>query len=1416
MLESSPIEPMKLKSVLSSSALVFPLFAGLLTGFPLSAQPIIPETNGTETLVNSDGTIFTIEGGMRSQDGANLFHSFEQFGLDAGQIANFLSSSETHNILGRVVGGNPSLIDGLIQVTGGSANLFLMNPAGIIFGPGASLNISADFTATTATGLGFGSDRWFNAVGTNSYAELTGTPFQFAFDLPQAGAILNQGNLKVEENLTLIGGTVVNTGSIDAIDGIVTLAAVPGSSLVRIQQSESLLSLEVELPRDKQGEILPISPLDLPELLTASPSDSNPIDTNNGDVVIAGSVRGKTVNLAAVNPIQIEDFTLVRTGDGTQHSPTVIRFGEIGESLDYTFIDERADNPDELLYGGEVGTVSRLVLRGEDGIAKISEALDFASEPIETLTIVAEGNSGELWLGKDLITSENIQQYRTQLESWGESLSPTADILLYSCFTALGEVGESLVGQIAEATGADVAASVDATGSANYQGNWTLEYSTGNIESVVPFVDETLANWNGKLATVTIAAGDGAGSLKYAIENATIGDTIAFDPVAFAGTVTIDLKGYEINWAVEDLTLEGTGQNKLFLDGGGMNRIFNISANNATIQDLTIQNGKTSGHGGGILHQGTGTLAIADSTISGNSADLGFSGLITISGSGGGIYSRGNIEVTNSIIADNSSFLNGGGIHAATNASITNSIVSYNTARGNGGGISASNDLLVNASTISRNNGNRGGGIDARDANIVNTTISSNTSRIGGGGGVHIFYRAAIANSTISGNESNSSGGGIYSQAELEITNSTIANNTATSPGGGGIHQTGSGTIAITNSIIAQNRDRSFGLKAPDLSGVFNTIEYSLIGDTTGATIVSSTNNITGVDPQLQPLANNGGTTQTHALSASSLAIDAGTNSVALPTDQRGQSRDSAIDIGAFEFIPATPTPTATNTPAISFEIAVDNSIAFSDTRVLDPSLGKDFFLGLAIAGVGEIFGLTTERNDGQYLWSNEVKISESGLTGGELLSVDFSGISYDSVSGKYRLNLQTALIDDNLSEAVGSAESFFSEEFVEGEGDREEESIENIRTTLKNIARETGKNSVIVYAFSFPQQLELLLVTPEDRIIRKTIPAANADILRETIRTFRQTATNPRRPSAYLAPSQQLYDWLIAPIASELEGLNVNTLVFSLDAGLRSLPLAALHDGEQFLVEKYSLGLIPSVSLTDTTYRPLHDNRILAMGASEFNEYDPLPAVPVELALIAQQLTTGETFLNQEFTFDNLKANSQGGESQIVHLATHADFQAGDNNDAYIQLWGEEKMPLDRLRELGWQQENPLELLVLSACRTALGDLDAELGFAGLAVNTGAKSALASLWYVSDGATLNLMGEFYRNLMNPDIPIKAEALRQAQMSMIQGRSLTGEFWENASRTLDDRSRSLLETLGDRDFSHPYYWSAFTLVGSPW
>ncbi|MBE9183481.1 filamentous hemagglutinin N-terminal domain-containing protein, partial [Microcoleus sp. LEGE 07076] len=261
-----------------------------------AAESIVPAPEGTGTAITpKPGARYDITGGTPSRDGANLFHSFTRFGLNSGETANFISNPAIKNILGRVVGGDASLINGLIQVSGGNSNLYLINPAGIIFGTNARLDVSGSFFATTASGIGFDSG-WFSGTGAIDYAALVGEPNAFVFGT-QSGSIVNAGDLAVgsRQNLTLLGGTVISTGKLSAPGGQITVAAVPGENRVRLSQNGLLLSLEVSPAAGVPGSAaLPFSPLSLPRLLSGpGVAEATGISTNDrGEVVLTA---GQTV-----------------------------------------------------------------------------------------------------------------------------------------------------------------------------------------------------------------------------------------------------------------------------------------------------------------------------------------------------------------------------------------------------------------------------------------------------------------------------------------------------------------------------------------------------------------------------------------------------------------------------------------------------------------------------------------------------------------------------------------------------------------------------------------------------------------------------------------------------------------------------------------------------------------------------------------------------------------------------------------------------------------------------------------------------------------------------------------------------------------------------------------------------------------
>jgi filamentous hemagglutinin family protein len=429
---------------------------------------------------------------------------------------------------------------------------------------------------------------------------------------------------------------------------------------------------------------------------------------------------------------------------------------------------------------------------------------------------------------------------------------------------------------------------------------------------------------------------------------------------------------------------------------------------------------------------------------------------------------------------------------------------------------------------------------------------------------------------------------------------------------------------------------------------------------------------------------------------------------------------------------------------------------------------------------------------------------------------VDSDNLNLDS-DDINRLNLATisplSIVD---ADAVTNLESSRNQEFADYFGEDLAENnltTENVRTVLNDIAEKTGNHSAVVYVTLEINQLELVVFTVDSQPLSYQVEVPQEELLK-VARTFHHEVANPRMSQRYLKPAQQLYDWLMRPIEAHLQAAGIDTIVFSLDAGLRGLPIAAIHDGEQFLIEKYSFSLIPSISLINTHYQTLTNTEVLAMGASEFKQHEPLPGVPVELELITQRRWPGEQFLNQEFTRENLINQRKNNSYSIIHLATHSDFSKQSPDESYIQLWQDEQLKLNQLRT-SLLADTPLELLVLSSCQTAVGDEKAEMGFAGLAVQAKVKTALASLWYVDDMGTLALMSEFYRHL--DGIEMKASALRKAQLAMIEGRVEDIETQLYASESLDEIALpTQTRSLSDLDLSHPYYWSAFTMVGSPW
>ncbi|MDB9494452.1 CHAT domain-containing protein [Spirulina major CS-329] len=1201
------------------------------------AQSITPAPDGTNTHITHNGNTYSIQGG--TQAGANLFHSFEQFGLSAGEVGQFLSNPSIANILGRVVGGNPSVINGLLQVTAASTNLYLINPAGILFGPGARLDVGGDFTATTADRIGI-NGAWFNATGPNDYHQLTGEPTLFSFLTDQPGLILNAGTLAVEpgQSLSLIGGEVLNTGTLTAPGGNILITAVPGSQRVRLSQPGHLLSVEVE----------------------------------------ADQLHN------AIAPLQVKDLPALLTGGL-----------EVGVSVD-----------------------------GAGRVKFPQSELEFPSEPGTTLLSGSVDASANTGMGGNVgIFGDRIALTQAQVNASG----------------ATGG-GQILIG-----------------------GNQEGQGPEPNAQFL--FIDETSA-----VRADAITQGDGGNVILFAADTAH-----------FLGNLSA--KGGQ------------TGGDGGFIETSGL-KSFNIQ----TTPDISAPNGQ----GGtwlidpynieivaGLIN--TNINATNPFTSIGNSAQLGESfirsglalGNVTITTGSGGTEA-GNITLSTTLDYNNL------GTNRTLTLNATNSIFINQFIRDLDPTTPDALNLVLNADSD-----NSGAGVveinGLVDLEVGNLTITgrSNTSTPA----VNINETIFASDLTVTGT-STGSGEGILLNGFLNLGGGTF---NGSSLGGTGIRNTQpvSNTTFLFDATFLIN-DPAIALSSAPLTMVSNnSIDLPNIAIESlkgGAVELRAENNI--------------------VIGAIAASNTTGNNVIGTPNPG---GTGGTITLTAGELV------------------RVVNTFSKEGVNVSLGSFGAN-----GTTGGGNI----TITHGGNGTTPFIVGDASTNGTAGVITTGDFTISPTQSFDGSFTQgNIQ--IVTNRVEVAVCPPHCDQSQPSLDEETPTDAIATESIvQNALQNIANATGVKPAIIYAQFVPAQIplpptverlesqfnreyktafdplqpapsdpylsvegtvsdrvQLVMITASGDPILHTVPIPR-DRIEQIISQFRRSVTNTRSQS-YITPSQQLYNWLIAPLIPDLIERDINNISWIGDEGLRGIPLAALYDGEKFLIETYSVGQMPSFSLTNFDYRPITRNSsVLAMGASQFSARNlaPLPAVPVELDLINNERNS-DIFLNADFTWQNLKTRNQTRDFQILHLATHALFDPDFANESYIQLWGNESIQLDDLRELALYQEPELELLILSACTTAVGNADAELGFAGAAIQAGVKSVLASLWKVSDQGTMALMGDFYNQLNQPDVTIKAEALRRAQLSLLQGTLQPIPDGPNFSNI---------------DLSHPFYWSAFSLVGSPW
>ncbi|AFY47137.1 filamentous haemagglutinin family N-terminal domain protein [Nostoc sp. PCC 7524] len=1485
------------------------------------AQQILPAADGTNTIVTPNGNRIDITGGTTSSNGLNLFHSFQQFGVSPEQIANFQANPALQNILGRVTGGNASVINGLIQVTGGSANLFLMNPAGFIFGGNASLNVSGAFTATTANGIKFGND-WFNAVGNNNYANLVGNPTGFAFTMNQPGAIINAGNLGVGtgQSLSLLGGTVVNTGQLSAPAGQIVVTSVPGQNWVRLSQPGNILSLELPAltPDSSQPNSWTVAIASLPELLTVGNTNTglttNPdgsvkltnsnvtIPTTPGTTIVSGNVNvsgetGGTVNVLGTK-VGLVDANI--NASGTNGGGTVLIGGDYKgggtvPNATQTYINSNTVINADSLQNGNGGRV----------IAWADDATQFFGN-ISARGGANSGDGGFVEVsGKNFLTFQGQVDVSAPNGQFGTLLLDPSSLTIIDA-TFGGTFDATFSGSILADT-PDIGANTISWGAlvslgsgANINLEATGDITIDNITGVVSGENNLITLDSSNSGSFTLNSTNGA--VRFVDTN----DTIATN----GGAINISGAG--------DILL-----GNIITTGGGYASNITVTSSNGSINTGNLQTRPSDSPAFSSNEYGNVSLSAFGNISTGNiiaSGDGYSPGNITVNSSNGAI-NLGNLD-TRSIFEDGTItfiFDDSGDVtlSASGNISVGNIIASGDGYSPGNVSVDSSNGNInignLDTSVINQSDATAGTVTLSAAGNIFTGDINSYSDEgfdSGQGGAVEITTSGgSITTGDINSYVFKNIGGdftGTGGQVTLTASNNIIVGDidasaevteidgTAEAIGGNVTLQTTNtaGSIIRFNSInTSATTDEDSSIQAGNVevltnglvqgTGTGNTIntgEFYLVFDeieqvpfttplSSGGTVTIQHDGGPGNVPFTVGNSSINGTAGAIYAGSASNNLSSGSFPV-LPTGGEASGTPSNITIRSVNTPPTLTanSPISLNAqPGVPFnftftgsvgDVNIDNTtveivsilpggILRRGNTVLEPgntiTIGEtlNFTPPENITTSGSIQAFTVRASDG-VSESNVIPVAAGIEVTPPLDNCQILPSACKPINGNG--NKKDVVI--NGGTYTPYPEDKFTDKFASqlGISRPKVKTTEDAIDLVRQIEKATGVKPALIYLSFVPveiapntatgntksnkvldtvgesdrDQLEIVVVTGQGNPIRKRVPSATRAKVLQVAQEFRDQIVNPqnRRTTGYLQPSQQLYSWIIAPIQQELQAEGIDNLVFLPDVGLRSTPMAALHDGKQFLVEQYSLGLMPSLSLTNTAYTDIKQSQILALGISQSTQgQQPLPAVPVELSTLVSKLWPGKLLLDQQATLENLKMIRRQQPFGIIHLATHADFIPGPLSNSYIQLW-EDKLHLNQLRQLRLN-EPQVEMMVLSACRTALGDEEVEIGFAGLAVLAGVKTSIASMWAVNDTGTAALMTKFYESLRTA--PIRAEALRDAQMAMVKGQVFIKDGRVQGLETVPSiplPAESIQET--DLKLTHPYYWAAFTMVGNPW
>ncbi len=1436
-----------------------------------SAEAQIVPDGTTATQVNGNAIAPT---GAGTINGGNLYNSFNQFNVpQSGVIFNTgnsaVNGADVRNIINRVTGDNPSAILGTIESRQAfpNANLYLMNPNGIVFGQNARLDIGGSFHATTGTGLGFDSGTF--QVDKNSLSFPSGDPKTIRFAISQPAGLINQGDLSVDtgKTITFTGGSIINTGILTAPSGNVALIAVAGNSQVELRSPDAVLGLQVTanaVPTQWNGKITELP--QLAELLTGKVAQAdrvvvkadgslalvaNPaltdIAVTNGMAIVSGLVdvssdvaKGGNVGIFGnqVGLVNAQINASGKTGGGTVLIGGDFQGEGIAPNALQTYVSSSSSILANSLFTGNGGKVivwaddfTRFLgaisakggdISGDGGFVEVSgkQNLDFRGQ---VSTLAPKGVTGSLLLDPTDITI-SPSTFTSGGSFVGGIFVPSASVADISASTLL-----SLL------TSSNVTISTASTFAAPLGGTITVNNDLSWSGGTTPNTSLTLIADNNIVINAAINVLGNGNFTATATNNINVNGSSL---TTHAGTLTLTATNGDIQIPSTTTLGSSTTGNIIFTAGNGISLGGQVLSTSGGFIELVAGNGgiastatnginstAPSGNSGRISIDTTGSLAVTNGIISSSSI-----------GNGGDILIGSTQTPTSVNIGSLSSFANGttgnGGnvtINAVGNiqtTGTTNAIASFAANSGNGGNVSltSSNGAIDVSSGVVRTsstNGTSGDMSFTTTGDITTQLLDTSNLTIGNAGNISLqstngnITISAINASSVSSSSGNAGNVTIQAIGDIKTAGNVLIGGQNYAIASFATGNGGNVSLTSTNGAI----DVSSGtVSSASISVNGGNINFIAKNSITAADLNTSSDLASGGNIFLDPI---GDIVLNSANTAGSVQ---GGNFTAISTG--GNIKLLGLVSSPFATCAGASICTASNSANTGGQISIQhggiNSFTIGDSSI--NGTAGIITTGSSTLALGTILPVgNSSFTQGNVIISPYAipsnptvspplvdKVFTPPVPIGNLLAVDADTLALLEIREVMKKEVDRFLKEDNLSKAYDAIEKAYISELGIFLGDDLKPpavSINQAQEILSDVSKRSGSVSALIYPIMLNNRIEVLVIPPKElgKPFHRYTNYANEDEIVNVLMEYRANLRDPDSQD-YLVQSKKLYDWVMRPIDAQLQAMKIETVIFAMDSGLRVIPPAALYDGKQFLIERYASANIPSLRVTRLEDRDRKNTRVLAMGLTEARgELSALPSVEVEIRTIGTQVLSGTTFLNQDFTVDKLQEERGKANYGILHLATHGQFLQDRAKDSYIQFW-DSKLRSDQIPKLRFDQP-VIDMLTLSACETAVGN---NLGISGLAVESGARSILASLWTVSDVGTTPLMISFYKAF--PNALSKATALRQAQLELLKGKV---KIENNQIVGVEGLAAIALPKGNENiDLRHPFFWSSFILVGN--